>query len=260
MRTRLDDLLELAIHTSLDDQVKGGSPIAVDRAKIDDPWIVCVGGLNQRMGMPVHEFVGVVRDVPVNKLFVRDPTRLWYQRGVVGLGDDFDEVGRTLGALLDHLKAGRRVAAGSSAGGFAVMGWSLDLKLDEAIVFSPQSTIGPGAKLSKDRRWLKFVWKTWVRKEAVLDVARADRFSESCRTRVVYPRLVAQDRFQAERLRGLPGVMLDGRSSADHSVVREMRDTGELARMLRDALNGPRAPASGQAAGSGRSLLAQTQR
>lgn len=235
---RLAEIIANAEHQPFDEQLKSSLPVAIEKRDESYPWLVSVGGLNQRMGMPVHEFVGVTKslDVPHNRLFVRDSTRLWYQKGLEGITDNFWDTGQFLGRLLDALGAGQRSAIGSSAGGFACLGWTNSARFDRVLTFSPQSAIGPTAKV-KDQRWLKFIWKSWLLSDRCLDVAPASFHSNARSIRVVYPRLLAADRFQAERIQEHGALTLDGRDSADHSVVREIKKSGELIDMLSQLLS-----------------------
>ena len=232
------DLLASAEGLSFSQQLESEMPVAIDLLDESLPWLISIGGLNQRMGMPVHEFVGVASSLATahNSLFVRDQTRLWYQKGLPGYAESFVEAGDQVAAILDAVSAKRRVAVGSSAGGFAAIGWANPCEFDHVLAFSPQTSISPRAKL-RDRRWMKFIWKSWVLQDRLLDVAPRALHDGAERVHVVFPNQLKADSFQAESIEKHPALVLDGRNSSDHSVVRDLKETGELSQLLLDALS-----------------------
>lgn len=216
----------------IDDDI---NPIAISCYNKDWPWLISIGGLNQRMGMPNHEFVGITRNQDCNKLFVRDATRLWYQKGLNDISHNFDSTGIFLRALLDHLQAVRKIAIGNSAGGYAAIGWAEMVDFDSVLVFSPQSTIRFADILRSDRRWVKFVWPAWLRSATTLDLTNKKYFSANRNIRVLYSENFRPDRYQAERLQYFDGVTLDPRNSTKHSLVKQLRDSGELSTIIQEA-------------------------
>src|SRR3954453_9099216 len=83
----------------------------------------------------------------VKRLLVRDPTRVWYHRGIPRFGDTIDKAAASLRALLDDLGVERLVTLGSSAGGYAALVFGALLDADLALSFSPQTNI--------DWAWMK---------------------------------------------------------------------------------------------------------
>ena len=52
------------------------------------------GGVNQGLGMPIFEFFNSINDLECDKVFFRDFSQMWYQKGV-------DEVVNDLLSLKD---------------------------------------------------------------------------------------------------------------------------------------------------------------
>jgi len=80
--------------------------------------LVIFAAMGTRPPPPFH-FFQITTGMPAKRLFARDPTRVWYHRGVPGFGDSIDAVAGSLRKLIDEQRAERVIALGSSAGGYA---------------------------------------------------------------------------------------------------------------------------------------------
>ena len=128
--------------------------------------VIAFGGLQQRFGgghgggVAPYEFVkSCQRAGATHALFVRDPTRSWYCRGVGGAKADdeedaavtpamegsesFDGMIAALRKEVKRLQPTRVVTIGSSMGGYAAVRAGLALSVDIAVAFSPQVLISP---------------------------------------------------------------------------------------------------------------------
>ena len=63
-----------------------GVPVVTRILRDDAPTVLAFAGMGMGLQMPVAEFAGVLAPFDVNVVFVRDPERAWFQRGVRGLG------------------------------------------------------------------------------------------------------------------------------------------------------------------------------
>lgn len=182
---------------------------------------------------PFHLFEATT-GLPVKRLFVRDPARVWYQHGVPGFGDSIDEVAASLRAIIDEHEVDRLVTIGSSAGGYAALAFGSLLEADLVLSFSPQTIL--------DRTWLAEVgderWPGHFKNLAALGgpdarwIDLSDALPRERRDRTVYevryPTPHEEDARHAERLDGVPGLELIGYERGHHNFIRGLRDRGEL--------------------------------
>src|ERR1043166_3150830 len=96
-------------------QLPTGDVEPIEFADADsDVLLLAFGGMDRRLGIPPFEFMRLTGRTPVKKLFVRDPRRAWYHRGLPGYSSTLEETVEVL-----RQKTGRPerlVVTGSSAG------------------------------------------------------------------------------------------------------------------------------------------------
>ena len=137
-------------------------------AAAGETLVIAFGGLQQRVGgghgggVAPYEFVRACHKAGAKfALFVRDPTRSWYLRGVGGVrystasgggrerlrsSTSFDEMVSTLESEIRHLAPARVVTIGSSMGGYASARAAIALGADVGVAFSPQVLLAPAAR------------------------------------------------------------------------------------------------------------------
>jgi hypothetical protein len=222
--------------------------LSLDMAADTGTLLLAFGGINQRIGMPPFEFFSLAGDIAVKKIFVRDLRQSWYHRGIPGAGEDLLSVSRLLGEILEENRVDRLVVAGGSAGGYAALVYGTLLGADTVLCFSPQTTL-ERSELHRigDRRWDDLLAP--LRRRGQLDRRWVDLATALPRERTAPTRYelfvddsLDADRRHAERLRGLPGLRLYRFGAGGHELVRELRDRGVLAGVLRRALQAPPEP------------------
>jgi hypothetical protein len=175
----------------------------------------------------------------VKRLFVRDPTRVWFQRGIPGFGDTIDEVAASLRVVIEEQEVERLVMLGNSAGAYAALVFGTLLNADLVLAFSPQTNI--------DRAWMEEVGdRRWAWNFRLLDelggpdprwkdlreALPRERRGETT-LEVHYPVNFPDDCRQVERLEGLPGIELRPHERGYHNFIQTIRNNGELAEILR---------------------------
>lgn len=211
-----------------------------------DVLLVLFGGIAGGVSMPVYEFFRVTDGYPAKRLFLRDPRRAWYLRGLPGVGDDAAALEAALAKTIRQTHCSRVVMAGASAGGFAALRFGARLRVERVLAFSPQTYIGATRRAeSGDERWTEQIATLHAAlgpDAAEYDAATAVVAADGVTFDVHVSTDDALDLAHARRLAGLPGVTIHEHVGGGHKLVKWLRDTGKLAPMLAAAL-GSGAPA-----------------
>ena len=190
---------------------------------------------------PPFHFFEFTSGLPVKRLFVRDPDRVWCQHGVPGFGDTIDAVAGSLKMLLDEQDVERLVVIGSSAGGYAALAFGALLEADLVLSFAPQTIL--------DRAWREEVgdlrWNGYFNtldalggpdpRWVDLRVALPRELHPRTVCELHYPALFEDDARHAERLAGVEGVKLVAHERGYHNFIQGLRNRGELTEIFRSA-------------------------
>ena len=226
----------------LDTEHEGGSTSY--QAELDrpgQPLLVAFGGLRGAIGIPGFEFRKVLSDFDCNLLFVRDVEQAWYQGDLPGLGSGVDGLVEGVRGLVATADVSRVVCLGNSMGGYAALLVGSAIEADEVIAFSPVTFINWSARfLAMDRRWgaaIRYSRSRPTSHPPSFDLGSYLREPGWGRARVYADLSYRLDRIQANRLEGLPRLRVESRPGR-HGLVRELRDSGELAGLLASAMTG----------------------
>src|SRR6185369_9839883 len=98
------------------------SPVLRDYSNAGDVLLVVFSGLRRTpREVPGFSFRGVARDLPANKLYLRDLTKTWFLRGLPGIADGVERTAAFLREEVAAVGARRIVMTGYSLGGFAAV-------------------------------------------------------------------------------------------------------------------------------------------
>lgn len=218
-------------------------PLSLDMGHESSTLLIAFGGMAGELGVPPFEFFKSTGTIPVKRLFVRDLLQAWYHRGIPGHGETLQESAESLRALVTENGVGRLVVAGNSAGGYAALLFGTLLGADTVLCFSPQTVLDPDVLAEMDdHRWDEQLLSLladgrldphWIDLRSVLPGLRNGR----TRYEVYFDETFPSDRLHAERLDGIEGLQMHRMAHGGHDVVREMRDTGELERVLKTAIS-----------------------
>lgn len=215
--------------------------IAVDLRHPGRPVLVAFAGVIGMMGMPVFEFFNITAGLEINRVFVRDPTCLWYQHGVPSLGADVPSAAAGIRATIEAATPSRIVTVGNSGGGYAALLFGTLMQVDEVLAFSPQTRIGAVEEL----RYRDSIWAgVTERLEAAggPDPRYADlrrlllEAPKTPRCQVHYASEEQVDALHATRLNGIPGVTVRSHAHTGHTLIVRLRDDGTLRQLLATAL------------------------
>ena len=203
--------------------------------------VIAFGGLGRRMGMPVFEFLGQIRDVSASVVLCRDKRRAWYHRGIRDVGDGIDDLTRVLAGLRERSEARRVVTVGTSAGGYAALLFGCLLEADVAVAFAPQTFINPEARREHgEKRWGKHIQSLTTRG------AMDDRYADlgpvlargNAKTRYEIHHSSDRDAVHVRHLAASVAVDDHDHGRHHHNTARLMRDRGVLAPVLEAAVTG----------------------
>ena len=206
--------------------------------------LVLFGGIAGGVSIPPFEFFRLTATLPIKKLFLRDPLRAWYQRGLPGVGDSVEAVARYLQDLVAAHPVDRIVTVGASAGGFAAILFGNLLGADEVHAFSPQTFIdATNRRRIADERWpeqIAALHQTLSETGPYYDLRNLLHETRS-RTRyeLHFGRDDALDSLHVAHLADLDNVVSRAYDGGGHQLVRVLRDRGELQPILRRALGLP---------------------
>jgi len=82
-----------------------------------------------------------LQDVPVNRLFVRDPTNSWYNGPVSGCWNDADGLLEKLSTVTRQFDPANIICIGSSMGGYAAILFGCKLNVGKVVAFVPQMVL-----------------------------------------------------------------------------------------------------------------------
>jgi pimeloyl-ACP methyl ester carboxylesterase len=197
------------------------------------------GGINSRVGMPQFEFYRSAQILEEHRIFLRDFSQSWYQRGLPGIAADAAGIADYLKARIDALEPEEVVLVGNSMGGFAAIMFAAMIGRGHAVAFAPQVTICPQTRLTMgDFRWTRRLLPTWAatvfgRHQYDLAPLLKRRTEGEIAVDLYYSKQERLDRRHAESLEGLPNVRLHPFDVGGHMLVRHLRDTGMLSDLLR---------------------------
>jgi len=221
--------------------------LALDLAPESDVLLIAFGGLLGRLGpVPVFEFFNVVSTFGVKKAFLRDLNQCWYHRGVVGIGADIPAVADHLANVISTAGSTRSVLVGNSAGAYAALLFGQLLDADEVHAFSPQTFIDPEMRAQHDDdRWQSYLDRLLA--SGGPDPRYADllpilsRGGVKTSFHIYYPAPDRLENLHTLRLANIEGVVPHPVDGGGHRLIKWLRDTGELTRILERALS-PRPP------------------
>ncbi|MBA3685068.1 MAG: hypothetical protein H0W72_07475 [Planctomycetes bacterium] len=202
--------------------------------------LVSFGGVRQGLGVPVFEFFNSIADLDCDKIFIRDFSAAWYQKGVDAEIDSLDKLIGFLRSSITRSAYGRVCFIGNSMGGYAAILFGSIVDAHRVIAFAPQSYIDWWNRLvSRDRRWkqeIGLVHRNERRNSTYFDLKKhLERTAYRTRIDLYYSPDHRLDRKHCERLSGSRNVVLHPLAEGGHEVVKAIRDKGQLKELIRSA-------------------------
>lgn len=215
------------------------APVAASLTDKGAPLLVAFGGIAGKVGILPFEFFNLTKDIRANKIYVRDLQQVWYQRGLPGIATDLEGIAAFLADRIEEVNPSRTVLVGNSMGGFAAIVIGILLNADRILAFAPQTFADRMHRfIYHDRRWpeqMREVHRT--RGTRYLDAKPLLRLLRpTCETDIFYSRYDRLDRIHAERLSFASHIRTHSLGEGGHSVIKHLRDSGELTKIVLEAL------------------------
>lgn len=204
------------------------------------------GGIQGQVGMAPFEFYRSSDILDCSRLFLRDLSQSWYQRGLPGIGNDAFAIGRFLDERIAASGAADICFVGNSMGGFAALLFCAMTGRGRVIAFAPQTFISRAARMRHgDTRW--------ARQIETLHAARQPGAIQELRPWILdrFPKIQADiyvsrrdrlDLAHTQELADLQNCKVHVEEEGGHNLVRQLRDDGKLARILADKALAHNAP------------------
>jgi pimeloyl-ACP methyl ester carboxylesterase len=214
--------------------------VATDFETESDRLLIAFGGIKGFKIIPPFEFLNLTRELPTRKIFLRDFDQVWYQNGLTGVAGDVDGIASFLRETIRAQRIRRVVMIGNSMGGYASILFGALLDVDAVIAFAPQTYIDFWKRLFT----LDVRWRAQIRKAqqagcnpAYLDLRSLLREwpERKGAYHLYYSAFDPFDTLHALNVIGR-GVSLHPYAQGGHKLVRHLRDSGALKRILLDAL------------------------
>lgn len=213
------------------------SPILEERVEDSDALYIIFGGRGGKIAMPMFEFYQASQILNENRLFVRDLRQAWYQKGLPGISDNIDGTVEFLREKIAFYQPKKLFFVGNSMGGFAAYLFASLLDQGQVIAFSPQAFISPWKRFwHRDNRWneqISAIHRTAKGRKVYYDLNRLPNEEGAMKADIYISSQDALDVVHANYFKRRSNVALHVYPEGGHGLVRHLRDTGELATILK---------------------------
>jgi len=214
-----------------------------EKQQDSDVLLVIFGGIRQGIGLPSFEFKNVLNEVPCNKLFLRDFKQAWYHYGISNDINSIELLQRFLENEISFNNYKKVVFLGNSMGGYAAILFGTLLNVSRILAFSPQTFIDKRNRfLHRDKRWKQEIntiynIKNNKRENLDLKLLLEKNKDKLVSTTIYYSKHHKLDMKHCERLKGVSHFDLKPYDSESHNIVRQLRDEGQLIRIINSHCN-----------------------
>lgn len=210
----------------------------------EKPEALCLvfAGMEDSFSVPAAYLDRFLASHGLAAIYLRDRRRAFFELGVESLGDSYEDTIEALRAEIAGIAPKRLYTFGVSAGGFAAVRHGLDLGAEAVLGLGLQSWVSrEGAKAAGDPRSPSLVESIWRRVPAErLDLAvHVARAQNPPRIDLHYGEAMALDRFQAHRMKALPGVRVFEKPGLEsHAITMHLIKDGQFDAVLEAWLTG----------------------
>lgn len=225
--------------------MEGSVPISIDFEANKNVLLLAFGGLHNQLGMPSFEFSQITSEIKtINKIYLRDYSRLWYHRGLPNVGNNIAAIAACLQQYTTHSSTKKTIVLGNSGGGYAALLFGHILQADEIHAFSPKTSINPIQRImnydiQKLRKFVSFfeLYRYGERKYFDLKPVFFAAYPQKRNVHIYYARQNRIDAFHALRMKSIPGIHLHPFQYNKHNLIKILKQNGELKAIIEQAIS-----------------------
>jgi len=187
-------------------------------------------GFNQKGIIPFGLLKSTL-NLPVKKLYIRDPNRAWYHQGLPEVGRNIDDIVLFLKNKIKQQHAKRVIMMGGSMGGYAALLFGFLVDVDIVHSFNPLTFIDPIPRLLNGD-YFSLSWKFIRLRLLIRNVVKSLIFSKKytdlkklfisgkvkTEFNIHYSLNSRMDRRHAQRMNIFPNVILHPYNERNHSL------------------------------------------
>ena len=190
-------------------------------------------------GKSAFDFVRATNPLRVQKLFLRDPNMMWYQKGTPGVGHTVPAVAEYLRGVIARAGVTRVVMIGNSGGGFSALLFGALVGADEIHAFNPPTKLLAESDTSCPEQLNQLAAEQGLA-SPYLDLCRVlgEHLQPKTKVYIHYSRGDGRDKRHARYLAEFPNVQLIQYPFVSHHVARFFAERAMLTPLLQAAVDG----------------------
>ncbi len=205
--------------------------VMTDFREGEDLLLIAFAGLGIGMGVPYFEFLKLIGELPIQRMFVRDLQKSWYHAGLRGLAANIDEAAEVLRGLVAESGAKRVLTMGNSMGGYAAILFGALLEVDEVLAFGATTFVNTANRLRylDFRPMFRHFKKSPVKTKHYFDLCRVPGI-EKPDIHLYFDAAYREDSAHARHLAkaGANVHLHPCRVGGKHHVIKKLKASGEL--------------------------------
>ena len=212
--------------------------VLLDLFETSNLLLISFGGIANRLPIPVFEFMKSLDQFKTNKIFIRDFSQCWYTNGIRGVSNNPQDTIEYLKSLKEKYGRNKCVFIGNSAGGYAALLYGQLLGDVEVHAFSPQTFVDSLHRwIYWDKRWKTEIKNINREHKSVFDLKQVfkNHPGKNVNHHIYWDENHRLDNIHAQRLKGSQ-VKHYKFSEGGHSVIKQLRDSGQLEGLIGQAL------------------------
>lgn len=115
--------------------------VAVDYSPVSQRMVITLAGGIGQVGMPMDVLARTLGGLPSKRIFLRDLQRMYYLFGVVGIGNDLEQIAAWIRQQVDEQKISHLTTFGNCMGAHAAIVLGVLAEADVIHAFYPKTTI-----------------------------------------------------------------------------------------------------------------------
>ena len=212
----------------------------LDLSHRNRPLMIAFGGLKGNMGVAPFEFFKLTKSMKVNKIYLRDIDQELYHSGFPGVSGSIEETVSYLKQKIDVCGARRVVVFGNSMGAYAALLFGVLIGADAVHAFAPNTFVcDKGSDDNETHRLGNEITRRIREKYSARYFDLKDVIQlhgNACELNLYFDSGHETDVEHAMHLNGLPNVVLHAFSDGSHHLIKALKRSGELRRIIISSL------------------------